>query len=41
MKIKDVISGLDLDKCYPDHDPEQSDILGNANTGGTVTSSIT
>ena len=46
MKIRGTISNdLDLDKCYPDHDPEQhsrgfshrSDTLGNANAGGAVT----
>jgi len=39
MKIRNItFNDLDLDKCYPSHDPKQysrgnrqSDILGNAN----------
>jgi len=46
MKIRRTTSNdLDLDKCYPDHDPEQhsrdfsyqSDTLGNVNASGVVT----
>ena len=46
MKITGTTSnGLDFNKCYPEHDPEQyskcfsrrSDTLRNANVSGTIT----
>jgi len=46
MKIRGTtFNGVDPDKCYPGHDPEQhsrssshrSDILSNANADSTVT----
>jgi len=45
IKIRGTISNdLDLDKYYPDHDPEQyskifsrSDTLSNANADGAIT----
>ena len=50
MKRRDTTTNcLNLDKCYPGHDPEQhsrgfsrrSDTLGNANAGAAVTSKST